>query len=633
MTIVDGMGDRTAQIRNLLADVVPAAIPPGVQTLLYSFGGSLRGPLAQPPDTLGDEVTDIAGAFRALVRERESHNIRAVVMLTDGMYTKGDNPVYTAADMGIPVFPIGIGDTAQQKDVLVSRVTSNDVVYAGATAPVDAVIKSSGYGGEKVEVTLSEGSKTLDRTTVELPGGTAEASARLSYTPAGEGYHRYAVNVSPLPGELTAANNRRSFAAKVLRSMMRVLILASGPGPDLSIIRATLGENPNISLQVLTQKLGGGWYEGALTTRVLDSTDCILSIGMPDAATAAVAVELVRSAITEGKKPLLFIGGKSIDVSKLPAMAPSLPVIQEGTTLGEQEVEFVPDPSRLESPLLALGPDTRREVWSNLPPVFASRATYRLREGSVGLGSPRIGNVLLPQPFMAVRDIAGTRSLSIMGYGLWRWRLMAQGNSDTAPLFASFLASAVRWLTSRDEGRNVRVLPVRDQFSRGEPVVFSGQVYNEESQPVDDAQVSVEISGGGTSIHTELHPLGNGRYEGSVEGLPGGEFTFRAAASKGGHDTGHDAGSFLVGGLNLEYLDTRMNAEVLRQIAYRTGGGYIPARDAAELRGMLRSLSSLAPREEQKTEALELHRWPYMLALVIALFSAEWIIRKRSGMI
>jgi hypothetical protein len=234
---------------------------------------------------------------------------------------------------------------------------------------------------------------------------------------------------------------------------------------------------------------------------------------------------------------------------------------------------------------------------------------------------------------MAVRDIAGTRSLSITGYGLWRWRLMAQGNPDTAPLLASFLSSAVRWLTSHEEGRSVRVASDRDQFSRGEPVSFSGQVYNANSQPVEDAQLSVEIAGAAGRFQADMRPMGNGRYEGEIEGLPPGEFTFKAAASKGGHDLGRDAGSFMVGGLNLEYLDTRMNAEVLRQLAYRTAGGFVTYGDADRLRGMLATLRSLVPREEQRSDALELHRWPYMLALVIALLSAEWIIRKRSGMI
>jgi hypothetical protein len=48
---------------------------------------------------------------------------------------------------------------------------------------------------------------------------------------------------------------------------------------------------------------------------------------------------------------------------------------------------------------------------------------------------------------------------------------------------------------------------------------------------------------------------------------------------------------------------------------------------------MLDSLKSLVPRDERKTDALELHRLPAVLVLVIALLSAEWIIRKRSGMI
>ena len=616
MTIVDRTGNRAEQIRNLLSSAIPRAIPAGVETESYSFGTSLRGPLRQPFDSLGDETTDIAGAFLALAHERERFNIRAVIILSDGMYTEGENPVYGAGGLGIPVFAVGVGDTAQQKDVLVSRITANDVVYAGTTAPVDVVIKSSGYGGEKTEVTLQDG-----------------VSARLSYTPEGEGSRRYTVRVSSLPGELTTANNRRLFGVKVLRSTMRVLILAAGPSPDLSVIRGTLAEDPNISVRVLTQKLGGGYYEGALTQQAIDSADCILSIGMPDAATSSVTVESVRSAIVNGKKPLFFVGGRSIDPARLNAMAPTLPVIAEGASAGEQEVEFVPDPSRLDHPLLALGSDAGHDVWSHLPPVFATRALFRLREGAVGLGSPRIRNVLLPQPFMAVRDIAETRSLSLAGYGVWRWRLMAQGNPDTAPLFASFLSSAIRWLTSREEGRSVRVAPTRDQFSRGEPVSFSGQAYNANSQPVEDAQVSIEITGEGAHIQTDLHPLGSGRYEGAVEGLPPGEFTFRAIATRGGREFGRDAGSFLVGGLNLEYLDTRMNAEVLRQLAYRTGGGYLTYGDADRLPEMLGSLKSLSASDERRTETLELHRLPYVLVLVIALFSAEWIIRKRSGMI
>ncbi|HMK37866.1 MAG TPA: hypothetical protein VK569_00905, partial [Bacteroidota bacterium] len=516
MSIVDRTGNRAEQTNRLLTTVIPEAVPSGVQIETYSFGTSLRGPLRHSLDSSADEVTDIAGAFRALAHERERFNIQAVIMLSDGMYTRGENPVYGAGELEVPVLTIGIGDTEQQKDVLISRITSNDVVYAGSAAPVDVVIKSSGYGGQKAEVTLNDGSRVVDRTAVVLPAGTAEVATRLSYTPEGEGSRRYAVKVSSLPGELTAANNRRLFSVKVLRSTMRVLILAAGPSPDLRVILGTLAEDPNISVRALTQKPGEGFYEGPLTLQAVDSADCILTIGLPDPVTAPGTVELVRSAIAGRRKPLFFIGGKSIDLSKLPIMAPSLPVIAGGASPPEQEVEFVPDPSSVDHPLLALGSDIGQNVWNHLPPVFGVSAAYKLREGAIALGSPRVRNLVLPEPFVAIRDIGETRSLSIMGYGLWRWRLMAQGNTDTAPLFASFLSAAVRWLTSREEGRSVRVAPVSDQFSRGEPVSFTGQVYNTNSQPVENAQLSVEITGEGEHVQADLHSLGSGRYEGTV---------------------------------------------------------------------------------------------------------------------
>jgi len=632
MTITDARGSRAAVLHSLLTSVIPGVIPAGTDMALYAFGARLQGPLHEPPDSLRDEVTDIAGALDALGREKERLNIRAAILLSDGAVTRGENPARRAEAGGIPLFTVGIGDTAEQKDVLVASVLANDVVYAGTEAPVDAVIKSSGYGGMKAEVTLEEGSRVLDRTVVTLPPGTADVPARLSYTPSAEGRRRYTVRVARLPGELTGANNTRTFSATVLRSTTRVLLLASGPDPDLSAVRSTLGEDAGVSLRVFTQKSGGGYYEGALTAAAADSADCLLTLGMPDRRTTAEAAALVRSLIDGRRLPLLFIGGRGIDAARLPGMFPSLPVAPEAAAAGEMEVEFVPDPSHLDHPLLALGTAGAQDVWKDLPPVFAGRTPYRLREGSVLLGSPRLKSVVLPQPFMALRDIGGTRSLCLTGYGLWRWRLMAQGNRETAPLFASFLSSAIRWLTS-PAGRSVRVTPAREQFAGGEPVSFTGQVYDETVRPVEDAQVTVQIGGAGEHPETLLHALGNGRYEGSMEGLPPGEYTYTAAAARGGRLLGKDTGSFTVGGMNLEYIDTRMNAEALRAIAYRSGGEYVGADDAGALQGMLAALPSLRAREDRQAESLQMHRWPYSLALIIALLTAEWILRKRSGML
>jgi hypothetical protein len=141
------------------------------------------------------------------------------------------------------------------------------------------------------------------------------------------------------------------------------------------------------------------------------------------------------------------------------------------------------------------------------------------------------------------------------------------------------------------------------------------------------------VSGADQAVETELRPIGSGRYEGEIDGLAQGEYTFRAAAFSGGSSLGTDAGTLRVGGLNLEFLETRMNAELLQQIAYRTGGKFFTPATAGGLRAALDSLGTLAPREERHAQAIELPHWPTLLAFIILLLAAEWIVRKRSGML
>jgi hypothetical protein len=85
--------------------------------------------------------------------------------------------------------------------------------------------------------------------------------------------------------------------------------------------------------------------------------------------------------------------------------------------------------------------------------------------------------------------------------------------------------------------------------------------------------------------------------------------------------------------MDLEFLDTRMNADLLRQIALRTGGMFVPAADLALLQDSLKARAALAPSEEQRSETLEIRRWPYSLGFLVLLLAAEWIIRKLGGML
>lgn len=635
MTMTDAGGNRAQQLRTLLADHDLRALAPNGEVRVATFGTKVRELVSFSPDslTLDDDATDMSAALRAVADARERQNIGAVVLISDGNYTLGQNPLYLADAVSIPVFTVGIGDSTEQKDVLITKLLTNDVVYNETEVPVDVTIKSSGYANENVDVILSEGGKELKRSQVKLQEGTREYAVRLSYVPEGEGVKKYTVRISHLPGELTVANNQRTFLARVLKSKLRVLMLAGAPSPDLSIIKQTLREDRNLHVRSLTQKSSTAFYEQESVSTLLDSADCLVMIGFPSSTTSDATVELIRAAIARRLLPVLFVNGRLIDERKLASFSALLPFSAAAASTNEQFVFAEPVAAQRLHPVLATNTDEGVESWKRLPPIFKMQTTYRAKPEATVLATVRINTVVTGEPLIAIRNVNRQKTLAITGYGIWRWRLMAQGNPRTERLLATFLFNSIRWLTTRDDARPVRVTPTKPAYAQGEPVEFLAQVYDASAQPLDNAQVKVSLRQSGKEFEVALRPIGNGRYEGTLEGLSKGDYTFSAAATLEGQVLGEDRGRFSVGELDLEFQDTRMNVQLLRQLAARTGGEFYLPSELPRLRTALAARASFAPREVRYAHERELWNWPYALALVVLLFAVEWFVRKRHGML
>jgi hypothetical protein len=633
------MKDRAMDRKRVMNDVLSSSqfknLAQSGSTLVFTFGPALQRFPGAFPDSLAltGDATDMAAALRGLASEKEALNLQSIVMVTDGAYNLGQNPVYEAEQLGVPIFTIGIGDSSEQKDVLITRVVANDLVYAGTEAPVDVTLKSAGYGGENLEVMLMEGTRSLDRKTVALATGTREYTLRLAYTPVGDGLKKYTVRISSLPGELTSGNNQKSFYAKVLKSKLRVLIVAGAPSPDLTTIRQVLIEEKKFDVRTFTQKTGDSFYEGPLSADQLDSADCVLSIGYPTGATAGVSFALITNALTQQRKPLLLLAAKTTDYGKIVAWNSVLPFLLQTASPGEADVFFQPADAQRLNPILAMPQSGGVSAWTRLPPIYKTQSTFRAKPEAVVLGFPRMQGVLLTEPLMLTRNLNKQKSMAILAYGLWRWRLMTQGTPDTEQLLPVFLGNSIQWLTTREDAKPVRVTTTKESFTRGEPVEFVGMVYDAAARPVDNAQVRVNVTLGEKEYPSLLRPIGNGRYEGSIEGLDEGDYTFRATATSDAQTLGEDAGRFTVGELNLEFQDTKMNAPLLQELAHRSGGRYYSPDNLSSLAQDLATATAFAPRTSVHTTTLELWNWRYSLGAIVLLLGLEWFLRKRNGML
>ena len=633
MSIRDNAGDRAAAIRKLLGARYLSNLP--AETKYFRFASKLQpiSPSGLDSIQFSGEATNIGDALASLKDRLTKENIQSVVLISDGNYTIGKNPLYDAEAIGVPVFTVGIGDTTEQKDLLVANVLTNNLVYAETRVPVDVTIKSSGFDGEKVEVTVSEGTEVLDRKLIVLQAGTRDYPVKLSIEPKEEGTKKYTVGVSKLPGELTDKNNARPVFVKVLKSKLRVLMFAGAPSPDVSAVRQSLAEDEHFSVHVFVQKSQNEFYEGSFSRAALDSADCIVLVGFPSQATSNSLLQQLRDIVDQEKKPLLFVNGKTVDYGKLQSLEPFLPFSWSGVSAAEVNVFPSVSERQKTHPLINLEGTITADSWQQLPPIFKTQTVFRSKAEADILASVKTQNIILNEPLVAIRAINRQKSFAITGHGIWQWRLLAQGNSQTEKFLPLLLTNAVRWLTTRDEGKNVRVVPTKEMFTTDEPVEFTAQVYDEQLRPADNAEMKVELQRGKETIHVALNAIGSGRYEGSIEGVGEGDYTFVGKATADGKSYGEDRGRFTVGQVNAEFLETRMNKQLLEQIAFRTGGKYYNHANAANITGDLGSSVKFAPKELVQTSEIELWNWQYLIAILVVLFGVEWFLRKRSGML
>ena len=101
-----------------------------------------------------------------------------------------------------------------------------------------------------------------------------------------------------------------------------------------------------------------------------------------------------------------------------------------------------------------------------------------------------------------------------------------------------------------------------------------------------------------------------------------------ADGRRGGSQLGSSDRWFYVGGGDREFADPRLNAGFLRRLARESGGQYVQASDASRVVSLIEE----AVPQNAEPERRDLWHEPWAFAIVIALLSAEWILRRRWGL-
>ena len=636
MTLTDGAGSREKQLRSIFADPAWDNLPSDCVVKRFSIAPVFN---RTAPDSLRlrGASTDLSAALSALL-SRDAEPVRAVILLTDGNYNIGANPLSVAERYPVPIFTVGIGDSAEQKDVVVAKITGNAIAYVASSVPIDATLKISGYTGATVRVLLLEDGRQIDQKNVAVSASSdaVEYPIHFIYEPKTEGVRKLTVRAAPLPGEATEKNNSRSFALKVLKNKMRVVAIAGAPSPDAAAVMQTLESDKNCDPALFYQIADGRFRTERTSLSLAEAAaaaDCIVLLGFPTQQTTAQNLQTILAAVRAKDVPVLFISGRTIDLEKLKQLEPVLPFTVAGTRIDEQLVMAVLPPAQQSNALMNAGESS--SAWEKLPPIYSAIGVFKAKPEAAVLATMKMQGVALSVPLIVTRTVGAQKSFAVLGYGVARWKLLAGASSETESFFTSWFTAAARWLAVRVEDKRLRVEPEKEIFSQGEPAAFYGQAYTETYDPLDNAAIRVEAVELGTKekYETVLTGTGSGRYEGSLLNLAEGEYDFTASASAGGQPFGSVRGRFSVGEQALEFTDTKMNSTLLRQIASLSNGMYASAAEFRSVVDRVKNSALLKPEEEAGVSEVDMWSLPLLFAVILLSAGAEWVIRKRSGMV
>ena len=263
---------------------------------------------------------------------------------------------------------------------------------------------------------------------------------------------------------------------------------------------------------------------------------------------------------------------------------------------------------------------------------FRSRlASITVKPESKIISKIRINNQPRNNALIVSRNLGSKRSVGVIAKDIWRWKLQTANKNLT--LFDNFIISSSRWLNAPDDQKKVKIKTSKKFYSSGEVVEFSAQVYDESFNPVNDAEVKININSKDSKDEINLNSIGGGLYEGSISFSKNGDYLFKGIASINGKSLGEDKGSFNIGDVDIEMVDTRMNYEFLSLLAAQTKGQYFSPDKFSELIAKLNEINRNSSKEKIITSEIRLWSDEWLLVIVILLFAIEWFLRKRSGML
>jgi len=626
MDIVESGKSRMVRLDSLLSSRAYASLRRSAEVTPHYFGGNL----VDSRDRVDREKTALGEAAYQLQQQELTEPSDYWILFSDGRWNSGREPGEAVRDGKAPIIAVDMAGYAGSFDVTLSEINFNPVVFAGQKTEIEARLTWRDALNKKIEVELRDSNRVLttNRLTVTQEVGLGEV--KLGYLPTEPGQRILQVYIPPIEGEETADNNRRSFAVKVLKSKLSVLLLTDHPDYEVGFLKRFLLQSGKYEVDLRVTGAKTGNLSGRFPARQseLNRYDLVILYD-PNLPQLEARQDLIRSYLNDrGGAIWVLMGRQFAQCGPVEWFDQLLPFYQSSSSRLEY-VQFHSQPAegKLFHPAVRLAENQSaiRETWSHLPP-FQSLVRCDVVHNDAAVlafaSLPGTGKL----PVLGYRRFGPGKLLASAALPFWTWGFANLGFGEDDSHYGTFIEGVASWLTVKDDFDPVRIAPEKKVFARGETVVFDGFAFDLGFRPIPGVTgtVQLEKAGGSDTVETDLVGLGEGKYRARFFNLPPGNYHYKGSFEKEGRLLKQNDGDLLVEAFSLEEFDQSGDPTVLNALARLSGGDYFTYDQFDKAVGLI----DLSPVEVKQKGELVLWNKLWLLVIIVGALSVEWLMRK-----
>ena len=601
-------------------------------------------------------ATHIADGLKRLAAETSDLPIGAVLLLSDGSENTAETPspgigldvLQALRNRRLPVHTIGFGKERYTHDVEIQdvNVAASAVVNARMTATVSFV--QNGYAGQKANLVVRDGDKTLALRDVTLGADGLVQTEQIFFTAGAAGAKSLSFGAEPLAGEENLSNNSVSRPVLVSGEKRRILYVEGEPRWEFKFIRRAEDDDPTVQIVSMLRTSENKIYRQGISdpSELADGfpvrpEDLFayagIIIGSVDADYfTPLQQELLREYVDRRGGGVLFLGGRSSlsdggwGASSLNELLPTfLPGGRNNFHRNPATVDLTA--AGVDSPITRLldDPAKNAERWKKLTYLADYEDAGSPKPGATVLAEVNVGREKLP--LLVTQSYGHGRTAVLATGGTWRWQ-MSEALGD--PSHDLFWQQLLRWLVADSPGAVTASMPARILMDEGRVQLFA-QVRDRQFEAAEDAHVSAHIIGPqGVNALLDLAPSQQtpGLYQADWTAETPGAYLAEVTAESAGsqpQELGRDVLTFQRDDGVAENFHTGQNRQLLEQLSSQTGGRYWKP---SELKYLPRDISySEAGISVRNTK--ELWDMPIMFLLLIGLPAVEWLLRRKWGVV